>query len=43
MTALEALLAREAGVERALALEVERLWSEEPSQDDDPHWQEVPC
>ena len=43
MTALEALLARVAGVERALALEVERLWSEEPSQDTDPHWMEPPC
>lgn len=43
MTALEALRAREAGVERALAAEVERLWAEEPSQDVDPHWQEPPC
>lgn len=43
MTALEALLAREADVERALAAEVERLWSEEPSQDTDPLWMEPPC
>lgn len=43
MTALEALLAQEAAVEAALVLEVERLWSEEPSQDTDPLWQEPPC
>lgn len=43
MTALEALLEQEAGVERALAFEVERLWADEPSQDVDPHWMEPPC
>lgn len=43
MTALEALLAQEAEDEAVLAAEIERLWSEEPSQDYDPHWQEVPC